>query len=235
MRATLDHRPKPGTAQRAWLLCAAAALLCGGCALTSKSEPIAPRYFSPERPASAAPAGVKPVQSPYELRLGRVFGSSHLDERLVYRDSDYQLGYYEERRWTEEPAEYLRRCLARVLFEDRGLRHVVGGVGPSLEVELTGFEEIRSPKRVARVQLTVRLQDARTVRWEETMTVEQPITDTSGDPASTMVAAISVALGAAVDRVADRVVSDLATTPPPPPASSAPTPRPRLPHDTDSR
>lgn len=235
MRATLDHRPKPGAAQRAWLLCAAAALLCGGCALTSKSEPIAPRYFSPERPAAAAPPGVKPVQSPYELRLGRVFGSSHLDERLVYRDSDYQLGYYEERRWTEEPAEYLRRCLARVLFEDRGLRHVVGGVGPSLEVELTGFEEIRSPKRVARVQMTVRLQDARTVRWEETMIVEQPITDTSGDPASTMVAAISVALGAAVDRVADRVVSDLATTPPPPPASSATTPRPRLPHDTDSR
>ena len=233
MRASLDHRLKPGAARRTWLLYAAAALLCGGCALTSKSEPIAPRYFSPERPPDAARGGAKPAQTPYELRLGRVFGSSHLDERLVFRDSEYQLGYYEERRWTEEPAEYLRRCLARVLFEDRGLRHLVGGLGPSLEVELTGFEEIRSPKRLARVQMTVRLQDARTVRWEETMTVDQPITDVSGDPAGTMVAAISIALGAAVDRVADRVVSDLATIPPPAPSSSATTPPPRRSRDTD--
>ena len=228
MRATLDHRPKPTAARWISPLFAAAALLTAGCALTSKSEPIAPRYFSPERTADAVHASKPPPEMPIELRLGRVFGASHLDERLVFRDSDYQLGYYEERRWTEEPAEYLRRCLARVLFEERGLRHVVGGAGPSLEVELTGFEEIRTPKRVARVQMTARLQDARVVRWEETMTVDQPITDTgSGDPASRMVAAISAALSSAVDRIADRVVSDLSTTAPPSPSSTAVAP-PRL-------
>ena len=224
MSASLEMRPKPRATRFGWLLGAAAALLTAGCALTSKSEPIAPRYFSPERPADAARASKKPLDVPLELRLGRVSGSSHLDERLVYRDSAYQLGYYEERRWTEEPAEYLRRSLARVLFEDRGLRHVVGGLGPSLEVELTGFEEIRSPKHLARVQMTARLQDARVVRWEETLTVDQPITeDGSGDAASGMVAAIGVALGAAVDHIADRVVSDL-STPPPAPSATAPSP-----------
>jgi cholesterol transport system auxiliary component len=221
MSASLWQSATPGPRRYAWLLGATLALFAAGCALTSKSEPISPRYFSPERPADPARAAAKPLEVPLELRLGRVYGSSHLDERLVYRDSDYQLGYYEERRWTEEPAEYLRRRLARVLFEERGLRHVVGGLGPSLEVELTGFEEIRSPRRIARVQMTARLQDARIVRWEETLTVDQPISDdNSGDLANSMVAALGVALTTAVDKIANRVVTDLSTPPPPPPAPS---------------
>jgi cholesterol transport system auxiliary component len=235
MSASLGQRTNAGAGRCAWLLCAAAALFTAGCALTSKSEPIAPRYFSPERPAAAAPPSAPPREVPLELRLGRVYGSSHLDERLVYRDSDYQLGYYEERRWTEEPAEYLRRRLARVLFEERGLKHVVGGIGPSLEVELTGFEEIRGPKRVARVQLTARLQDARVVRWEQTLTIDQPISENAaGDVADSMVAAIGVALSTAVDQIADRVVADLSTTPPPAPPSTVP-PRPRRGRDGSPR
>ena len=210
----------------AWVLGALAAFATAGCALTAKSVPIAPRYFSPDRPADAARASTKPPGVPLELRLGRITSSSHLDERLVFRDSDYELGYYEERRWTEDPEEYLRRRLGRVLFEERGLRHVIGGIGPTLEVELIAFEEIRTPKRVARVQLTARLQDARLVRWEETLTVDQPIPeDSKGDVADAMVAAIGTALGSVVDRIADRVMSELTATaaaaaaPPPLPAT----------------
>ncbi|MEO7328863.1 MAG: hypothetical protein ABI193_09815, partial [Minicystis sp.] len=84
-------------------------------------------------------------------------GAAYLDERLVYRDSVYELGYYQERRWTEEPSHYLARRLGRVLFEERGIRQVVGGSAPTLEVELTSFEEIRAPKRVARVRVVARL------------------------------------------------------------------------------
>jgi cholesterol transport system auxiliary component len=219
---TLDQGPRRFT----WILCSLAALSAAGCALTSKSEPIAPRYFSPDRASDPARSSTKLSGVPPELRLGHINGASHLDERLIFRDSDYELGYYEERRWTEEPAEYLRRRLARVLFEERGLRHVVGGFAPTLEVELTSFEEIRSPKRMARVQVAVRLQDARIVRWEETMTVDQPITSNDkGDLADAMVAALGVALSTTVDKIAERVVSDLTAPPPPaptpPPATSA--------------
>ncbi|MEP7121104.1 MAG: ABC-type transport auxiliary lipoprotein family protein [Byssovorax sp.] len=231
MRASLGRTAHHGARRGAWLLGAVAALLTAGCALTEKSTPIMPRYFSPERPAEATRPSAAPPEAPLELRLGRVYGSSHLDERLVYRDSDYQLGYYEERRWTEEPAEYLRRRLARVLFEERGLKHVVGGLGPSLEVELTGFEEIRAPKRVARVQMTARLQDARVVRWEETLTVDQPIAENAGgDVADSMVAAMGVALSTAVDRIATRVVADLSSTPPPAPSTLPAAPPPPPPH-----
>lgn len=210
MSASPGRRTNHGIGPFAWVLCGLAALATPGCALTSKSVPISPRYFSPERPADPARASAKPAGAPLELRLGRISSSSHLDERLVFRDSDYELGYYEERRWTEDPEEYLRRRLGRVLFEERGLRHVIGGMAPTLEVELTAFEEIRTPKRTARVQLTARLQDARLVRWEETLTVDQPIPeDSKGDAADAMVAAIGTALGSVVDRIADRVMTEL--------------------------
>jgi cholesterol transport system auxiliary component len=229
MSPTLGHPMNQAPRRLAWILGALAALLTAGCALTSKSVPISPRYFSPERPADTARSNPKPSGVPLELRLGRISSSSYLDERLVFRDSTHELGYYEERRWTEEPEEYLRRLLGRVLFEERGLRHVIGGVAPTLEVELIAFEEIRSPKRVARVQLTARLQEARLVRWEETLTVDQPISeDGKGDEADAMVAAIGAALGSVVDKIADHVTADLATIP-------APAPLPALPATRDAR
>jgi len=196
---------------RALLLCAVAALGTAGCALTSKSDPITPRYFSPERPGEVASPGARPPGTPPELRLGRIDGSDHLEERVVFRDSEYELGYYVERRWTEAPEEYLKRRLSRVLFEERGLQRVVTGRAPTLEVQLTAFEEIRKPKRIARVQVIVRLHDQRIVRWEETLTVNQPIADKGDaeDP-DPMVEAIGQALRSAVDRIADRVVRELA-------------------------
>lgn len=224
MSAPLDH--DHGPRRLVWLLCALATLSTAGCALTSKSVPLAPRYFSPERPSDPAKAAQKPAGAPLELRLGHISSSSYLDDRFIYRDTDYQLGYYEERRWTESPEEYLRRRLGRVLYEERGLRHVIGGVAPTLEVELTAFEEIRAPNHVARVQITARLEESRLVRWEETLTIDQPIPENSkGDGADAIVAALGVALGTAVDRVADRVVADLATIPAPPPLPPLPAAR----------
>ena len=196
---------------RALLLCAVAALGTAGCALTSKSDPILPRYFSPDRPSEVAGPGARVPGTPPELRLGRIDGSDHLEERIVFRDSEYELGYYAERRWTEAPEEYLKRRLSRVLFEERGLQRVVNGRAPTLEVQLTAFEEIRKPKRVARVQVIVRLHDQRIVRWEETLTVNQPIAekDDAEDP-DAMVEAVGLALRAVVDRIADRIVRELA-------------------------
>jgi cholesterol transport system auxiliary component len=226
MSPTLVQPMNQAPRRAAWIFGALAALMTTGCALTSKSVPISPRYFSPERPADTARSNPKPSGVPLELRLGRISSSSYLDERLVFRDTAHELGYYEERRWTEEPEEYLRRLLGRVLFEERGLRHVVGGIAPTLEVELIAFEEIRTPKRVARVQLTARLQEARLVRWEETLTVDQPISeDSKGDDADAMVAAIGAALGSVVDKIADHVMADLATIPPPAPLPALPATR----------
>jgi cholesterol transport system auxiliary component len=178
------------------------------CALTSKSEPIAPRYFSPERVSRAEKTAAPRLVA--ELRLGNITAASYLDERMVFRDSTVELGYYQEKRWTEAPEEYLRRQLERALFEEIGLRHVVSGSAPTLEVELTAFEEIRKPKRIARVQVSVRLQDSRLVRWEQTLTVDQPIGPAKDEElADEMVEAIGIALTTVVHQIAERVTTEL--------------------------
>ena len=212
MMRTISGRQTARAPRCALLLCALSALFAAGCALTTKSEPTAPRYFSPERAGDVTRPATRQAGPMAELRLGRVSAASHLDERIVYRDSEYELGYYQERRWTESPDQYLKRRLARVLFEERGLLRVVGGAAATLELELVAFEEIRAPKRLARVQVTTRLHDQRSVRWEETLTVDQPVAAT-GDGADVMVEALGTALRAVVDRVADRVVRELAAPP----------------------
>jgi cholesterol transport system auxiliary component len=211
-RRAAGREPSP----RALILAALSALLVIGCALTSKSDPIVPRYFTPERAVDGPPR--RSPGTGAELRLGRVTSASHLDERLVYRDSDHELGYYQERRWTEAPDEYLKRRLARALFEERGLRRVVAGAAATLDVELVAFDEIRAPKRIARVQVIARLSDQRFVRWEETLTVDQPLGAATADAA---VLGLGAALGEIVERIVDRVVTELAAPPPAPGGGAA--------------
>jgi cholesterol transport system auxiliary component len=193
-----------------------------GCALTSKSDPMMPRYFSPDEARgrtqlaaasliAVAEAGTQGI----ELRLGRVTAASYLGERIVFRDSNYELGYYEERRWTERPEAYLRRAMARALFEDRGLRRVVSGAGPALDIELSELAELRSPP-VVRVRATYVLYDDRVVRRQATLTIERPIpsTATARESAETAARAMADAFGDAVNQIADRVAADLRRTSP---------------------
>jgi cholesterol transport system auxiliary component len=193
-----------------------------GCALTSKSDPMMPRYFSPDEArgrrqlaAASLIAEAEAETQGIELRLGRVTAASYLGERIVFRDSNYELGYYEERRWTERPEAYLRRAVARALFEDRGLRRVVSGAGPALDIELSELAELRSPP-VVRVRATYVLYDDRLVRRQATLTIERPIPSaaTARESAETAARAMADALGDAVNQIADRVAADLHKTSP---------------------
>jgi len=214
--------PEPHTAWRCALMLYAASLLgaAGGCALTSKNPPLTPRYFSPERQAEAARPELRLAGRPLELRLGHIDAASYLEERLVFRSSDNEISYYPERRWTESPERYLRRRLARVLFEEYGLRQVIGGSGMTLDVQLTAFEEIREPQRIARIQAIVRLHDQRLVRWAETLTLDQPVAPASREKsADPIVEALGQALRTVVDRISMRVVAELTAQAPYPTAA----------------
>ena len=198
----------------ALIVCAITVSFAPGCALFSKGDQGAARFFSleqaPGRPGAVPAVAPGARGNPAELRLGRVTGAPHIEERLVFRDSAYEIGYYRELRWTEPPELYLKRLFARVLFEERGLKHVVGGAGPTLDVQLTAFDEIRFPQRLARAQVIARLHDDHLVLWEETVTVDRPVVEKgNGDPAVATVEALGEAMQAAVDQVADRVVREL--------------------------
>lgn len=207
----------------ALLILAVAASFVPACALLQKGDQGAARYFSPERepdPASPAPAGAPEVrtsgasEAPREVRLGRVTGAPHLEERLVYRPSAHEIGYYRELRWTEPPEAALARLLARALFEEHGLRHVVGGAGPAIDVQLTSLDEILAPVHLARAQVVATLQDEHLVLWQETLTVDLPIAGArDGDPTLATVEALGEALQTAARRVADRVARELEVHP----------------------
>jgi cholesterol transport system auxiliary component len=195
------------------------AVLCSslhlGCALASKGEALSPRYFNPQ--VEGTPSA-EPAPAPFELRLGQVASASHLDERISYRMSPSEVGFYDDRRWTELPEAYLRRALERELFERRGLTRVVSGSAPVLDVELTAFEELRAPRHQVRVSLTFSLRDERRSLLERSLELEAPL-EGEGDEAQRVAATLAKTLGAAVRAASAQVVQSLAA----PPAKVAPT------------
>lgn len=213
-------------------LAALAVAQLAGCALTSKSDALIFHYYTMDGVSQRArPRAEAPRETGPGLRLGRVAAASHLEDKIVYRSSEHELGFYEEHRWSEEPAEFLERALARELFEARGLSRVVAGRAPTLEVELIAFEEIQKPKHVARVELIVVLHDEQRVGLQETLRFEKPLPD--DEAVGVLAEALSEAMKEAVDAVAKRVEQRLdeekakaaaSAEPPAAPASAAPPP-----------
>lgn len=183
--------------------------LASACALTSRSEPMQVRYFSPNSaPPAHLPAPVTRNPS-VSLRLDRVRSSSHLGEAIAYRTGQYELGYYEGERWTEKPEAFLERGLERALFQDRGVTRVVGGASETLSIELVSFEEVRGPKPVARIEVGLTLHDERASQLEQTIRVEQPIEGAGADQPARAVAALSAAMSEAIERIAQSVTERL--------------------------
>ncbi|MDB4933833.1 MAG: hypothetical protein JWP87_805 [Labilithrix sp.] len=212
-------------------------LLAGttGCALTSKADVVQIRYFSPEQSkprltggdASVGAAPLRPAPNDaLELRLGRVSSGSNLRERIAYRDAAYELGYYEDWRWTERPETFVRRELGRTLFEERGFHRVFGGAAPTVDVEVISFDDLRLPSgRAARVQLKVLLSDDSGVLWEETLTVDRPVAGEK-PKIEDVVAAMAGALDAISEQIATKAEAALVArraAPATTPSSAAPT------------
>ncbi len=205
-------------------LALALALALSGCALLTKADPMTPRYFSPEAPSDPRASGAPPsagAGAGLELRLARVNAGSSIRDKIIYRDSTYEVGFYEERRWTEKPEVYVRHALSRALFEQRGIAQVVAGAAPALDVDLVAFEEVRAPAHVARIELAYALRDDRAVSLAETVTVERPVpTAKEGAEANAVAQALGEALKEAVEHVAERVTLKLAAARGAPPSGS---------------
>ncbi len=195
-------------------------VLSSNCALFSKGEVSFPRYFTPDLPKGATKVGSK--RSGVELRLGRVSAGSYIGEKIVYRESDYEVGFYDFRLWTEKPEVYLRRALTRVLFEEEGLMSIVSGAAPTLDVELVSFEEVRAPQHVALVRIAFSVHDDRSVSLQQTMAIERAIpTPEKGREADAVAEALGDALRQAVYDVTGKVLQDLAKVTAPPTEGTA--------------
>jgi cholesterol transport system auxiliary component len=187
------------------------------CALLTKSDPVVPRYFSPEVPEPVvAPAGGTAAAG-LSLRLGNVGGASYLKERIAFRDSDHEYGFYEDQRWTERPELYLQRALERSLFEEHGLKRDLSVSAFTLTVELIEFEEVKGVTPRVRVRLSYALHDERTVFRERSFAIERPLpAGTEQTRMERVAAALGDALREGVTRIADEVLADVSARVAPP-------------------
>lgn len=184
------------------------ALALSGCALTGKSEALDVRYYTPEKTVPTLTSATAPAT--LELRLGKVTSGPHLRERIAYREAGHEIGYYEDRRWTERPDTYVRRALERRLFEENTFRRVLGGAAPALEVEVLAFDEVRGPHgRAARIALRMVVFQDRSVLREDTVSIDVPVAVTKDPQVDEVVAALSMAMEFATAQVSSRVQAAL--------------------------
>lgn len=191
---------------------AVASLASTGCALTSKGDALAIRWYTPENAkatlTSAGAGPALPTDASPQIQLGRVNSGINLREKIAYRDSTFEQGYYEDKRWTERPEVYVRRELERTLYEEHGFRRALAAQAPALEVEVVSFEEVLGPGNVhnARVQLKIVIHDEKDSLLERTVTAERPV---AGKDFPAVVQAMALALDAAAEETAadvDRIV-----------------------------
>ena len=205
-----------------------AGALCGlgvlGCALTSKADALSVRFFNPEQARPQLTSAQQNPASPNAparsggaaLELGRVSSGVHLRDKIAYRNAAFEVGYYEDKRWTERPEIFVRRALARTLFEEHGMRRTLGGQAPVLEVEVVAFEEVRHPVLAARIQLRIIVHDERSALLEKTITIDRPV-----PPGTTGIDGLVQAMAQALDAAAEEVATETdaairASTPSPP-------------------
>ncbi len=205
------------------LLVGTATTLLSGCALTGKADAFSIRYFTPEmvkpRLTSANTKGMSTNASDMpQLELGRVTSGFHLRDKIAYRDAAFEVGYYDDRRWTERPEVFVRRELARTLFEEHGFRRTLAGQAPVLDIELIAFEEVRgkspngSSNALARIRLRMIVHDDRDAMFERTITVDRPVAQGGGSTEG-LVQAMAEALDAAAEDVAKETEAVLRSRP----------------------
>jgi cholesterol transport system auxiliary component len=188
-----------------------AVALTSGCSLVSRGATLGPHYYDAEPPRPVATVAALPACA---VELGDVDANDDLGQSIAFRRSRFEVGYYETRRWTESPDNYLRRALERALFDERRCRRVLSGAGPTLDARLLSFEELQGATHQARVRVRVTLREAAAVISERTFEAVRPFRGGGGDAAfDEFVAAISQALDEVVGRVVELVASTPAASP----------------------
>ena len=171
-------------------------------ACISTNDPPRIRYFAVDTPEpAAAPA------SGLHYRLRRTRSAAHLRERMVWRRSEVEYGFAEDRRWTEAPITYVERAVQEGSSSDGARSRSEALSTPALDIELFAFDELLAPAHVARVAFALRLiAPDGNVLLDRTFARDDRI---EGRAPEDVAEAMSRALAAAASEAADALVSAL--------------------------
>jgi cholesterol transport system auxiliary component len=184
-----------------------AAVALTGCALTAKGDALAIRWYTPESSKATltdASIGGDIAQSAPQIALGRITSGINLREKIAYRNSAFEEGFYDDKRWTERPEVFVRRALEKSLYEEHGFRRALASQAPVLEVEVVDFEEVLGPVHAARIELRIVIHDDRDTLLERTITVERPV-----DPHDSGFTGVVQAMAQALDAAANATTNDV--------------------------
>jgi ABC-type uncharacterized transport system auxiliary subunit len=184
-----------------WLL--AWLMVLGGCLFRTTDSPRFFRPVSATLDATVEDDAASPAAGGIAIRLREVRSEPFLRERIVWRVSEVEYGFYEQRRWIDLPAHYVERALRTRLSATPGLRLTDDPRAAALQVEVLAFDDVLAPTHVANVALVVALQDPVRGRLFA-RTLDARVGIENGDPASTA-KAMGRALDDAVAQVADAV------------------------------
>jgi len=141
------------------ILCASAALLLTGCALSKAPyRPVA--YYDIETSgAPADPGGAKPLDR--ALQIGRFVMLGPYKTRMMYRKDAQRLARDEYHRWIQPPEELVARELFRAMSASGRFTEVVATAHANADLRLSGVV-LRlecSADLQAHLQMTLRLED----------------------------------------------------------------------------
>lgn len=129
------------------LLCVATLpLLLSGC-LSLGGPALEPRYFAIGEPVSAPSEG---PAHPVTLVLGEQRSAAHLRDRIAWSDGATEVGFFEDLRWVEPPADSVGRHLRRTF---RQLDAEPDSTAFRVEIELFAFELERGDSPAALLEL----------------------------------------------------------------------------------
>jgi ABC-type uncharacterized transport system auxiliary subunit len=210
-RAGAGRRPADTAAWAVAARWAAALVVVAG--LTSCGGKVPPtNYYILDLPAPMA----KPADAlPYTAVIMPFRGSEMMmQDRIVYRESPSQVGFYEYHRWAEDPRSTILRSLLDQLRAKGTFDRVVAFEGRTnvdyvIRGQLEQLEEIDYGSGVSvQVKISAQLIDASTNRpvWSDTAEATEPV---SSPQVRAVVEQMSSAMRTAVGRLAEGINTHL--------------------------
>lgn len=193
--------------RRVWLASSVLALLLvGGCLGRGDFTPI--RYYS----VDSLPVNVAPAARSWPVPLGmRPFtAATRYRDRILYRISAVEVGFYQYDRWVEPPEEMVMRVMTTALGASGLFRQVVAVDVVQLPAwilsgELIRFDEVRDTGgRRAECWLRVEVHQAHDERllWADVLRATEPLAAETPE-------ALAQAMNRAVQQVAASLIARL--------------------------
>ena len=192
--------------KRPWIWSWVVLCLMGGC--LTQSERTRVRYYSLNNIETSVPRAAR--QWPATLGIRPLTAASRYRDRIFYRLSEVEVGFYPFDRWVEPPEEMVNQLLTELiessgLFEQVVAAEDVQASAWILSGEVTRFDEVRKPEgRFAACWLRLELRQARTeeLLWSEMLTAKVALSDNTPE-------ALAQAMSKAVYDVAVQLISRL--------------------------